>query len=91
MLRSALLWSARVESRSPMRLRRVLPKLSPLHVVVIDDFMQELTKDVSLLFSTFSHHLNVTVFLLAQNLFLKNPVFRDISLNATYHFIFKNP
>ncbi len=60
-------------------------------VLVIDDFMQELTKDVSILFSTLSHHLNITVFLLTQNLFSKNPVFRDISLNATYNFIFKNP
>ncbi len=60
-------------------------------MVVIDDFMQELTKDVSILFSTLSHHLNVTVFLLTQNLFSKNLVFRDISLNATYNFKLKNP
>lgn len=60
-------------------------------VLVIDDFMQELTKDVSLLFSTLAHHLNITVFLLTQNLFSKNPVFRDISLNSTYNIIFKNP
>ena len=28
---------------------------------------------------------------MTQNLFSKNPVFRDISLNATYNIIFKNP
>ena len=60
-------------------------------IVIIDDFMQELTKDVSVLFSTLSHHLNIVVFLMTQNLFSKNPVFRDISLNATYNIIFKNP
>lgn len=60
-------------------------------LIVIDDFMQELTRDVSVLFSTLSHHLNITVFLMTQNLFSKNPVFRDISLNATYNIIFKNP
>lgn len=60
-------------------------------VMIIDDFMQELTKDISVLFSTHSHHLNITVFLLTQNLFSKNPVFRDISLNSTYNIIFKNP
>ena len=60
-------------------------------IIIVDDFMQELTTDVSVLFSTLSHHLNITVFLLTQNLFSKNPVFRDISLNATYNIIFKNP
>ena len=60
-------------------------------IMVLDDFMQEVSKDISVLFSALSHHMNITTFLLTQNLFYRNPVFRDISLNATYVILFKNP
>lgn len=60
-------------------------------VMILDDFMQEVSKDISVLFSALSHHLKITTFLLTQNLFYRNPVFRDISLNATYIILFKNP
>ena len=60
-------------------------------VIVIDDFAQQLKKDTIDIFSRLSHHTNSTVFLLTQNIFSKNPVFRDISLNSTYIALFKNP
>lgn len=60
-------------------------------VLIIDDFMQEVNADISHMFTVLSHHCNITIFLLSQNLFPKNPVFRDISLNATYIVVFKNP
>lgn len=60
-------------------------------IMILDDFMQEVTKDISVLFSALSHHMSITTFLLTQNLFYRNPVFRDISLNATYIILFKNP
>jgi hypothetical protein len=60
-------------------------------LIIIDDLMQDVTQDVSVLFTAQSHHLNITVFLLTQNLFPKNSNFRDISLNATYLILFKNP
>ena len=60
-------------------------------IVVIDDFMQQLSSDISTIFTTLSHHINITVFLLTQNLFPKSPAWRDISLNSTYIMIFKNP
>lgn len=60
-------------------------------IVVIDDFMQDLSKDTVEIFTALSHHLNITVMLLVQNLFSKNPQFRDISLNSSYVIVFKNP
>jgi hypothetical protein len=58
-------------------------------VIVIDDYAQQLDKEIVELFSVLCHHTNSVVILLTQNLFSKNPVFRDISLNTTYVVLFK--
>jgi hypothetical protein len=60
-------------------------------VVVIDDFGQDLNKDIANIFKVLSHHNNTTVILMTQNIFGKNPVFREISLNCLYVVLFKNP
>lgn len=60
-------------------------------MVIIDDFMQDITADISEIFTVLSHHLNLTVLLLTQNLFPRNKYSRDISLNSTYIIVFKNP
>lgn len=60
-------------------------------IVLIDDFANRLTSDVCELFSVLSHHLNVVVFLLTQNVFNQCRYFRDISLNATYCVLMKTP
>lgn len=60
-------------------------------IFVIDDFQEELTKDTVKIFTTKSHHRNCVLIILAQNIFCKNPVFREISLNSTYILLFKNP
>jgi hypothetical protein len=60
-------------------------------IIVIDDFAQQLNKDTIDIFSRISHHTNSVIILLTQNLFSKNPVFREISLNSTYIVLFKNP
>ena len=60
-------------------------------IIIIDDKMQQLTKDISNLFTVLSHHLNITVFLLVQNLFHKDPEMRNISLNSNYILLTKNP
>lgn len=60
-------------------------------IIIIDDFAQQLTKDTIDIFSKISHHTNAVIILLTQNLFSKNPVFREISLNSTYIVLFKNP
>ena len=59
-------------------------------IIVIDDFGNQLTRDVQELFSIYAHHTQSIVILLTQNLFPKNQFYRDISLNATYIILFKN-
>jgi hypothetical protein len=53
--------------------------------------MDELTENnnASALYTQHSHHLNISVFTVVQNLFHKK--FRTISLNSHYFFIAKNP
>jgi len=60
-------------------------------VVVIDDFAEELTTDILKVFTMLCHHTNTVVILMTQNIFSKNKVFRDISLNTSYVVLFKNP
>ena len=60
-------------------------------VVVIDDRSQSVNVDMVELFSIFSHHWSCTVILLCQNIFNRNPMFREISLNSRIITIFKNP
>ncbi len=58
--------------------------------IVIDDMALEATDDTAKLFSVGSHHYNVNIIFLCQNLFTQNRFFRDISLNSTYVLLFKN-
>ena len=53
--------------------------------------MDQTDESVSNLFTKGSHHRNVSVMFLAQNLFHKNKFARTISLNAHYIILFKNP
>ena len=60
-------------------------------LVIIDDQALNLNKDMAKIFTVTSRHSNVSIMLLAQNIFTKQPFFRDISLQATYIVLFKNP
>jgi len=60
-------------------------------LLVIDDLMQESNESVANLFTKGSHHRNISVVFLAQNLFPKNKFARTMSLNAHYMILFKNP
>jgi len=60
-------------------------------LLIIDDLMQETNESVANLFTKGSHHRNVSVVFLAQNLFPKNKFARTMSLNAHYMVLFKNP
>jgi len=53
-------------------------------LLVLDDLMNEADQTVANLFTKGSHHRNVSVVFLAQNLFSKNKFARTISLNAHY-------
>ena len=46
---------------------------------------------VSELFTKGSHHRNIILVLITQNLFHQGPSSRDISLNSKYIAVFKNP
>ena len=62
----------------------------PNSIIIIDDMALDATADTAKLFSVGSHHYNVNIIFLCQNLFTKNQYFRDISLNSTYVTLFKN-
>jgi len=60
-------------------------------LLVVDDLMTETNQLVANLFTKISHHRNISVLHLTQNLFDKNKYARTISLNAHYLVLFKNP
>ena len=69
------------------KLDSVLP-----HLIVIDDLMNELGKnqDMANLFTKGSHHWNISVVFVVQNLFHQAPVMRTLSLNSHYMLLMKN-
>lgn len=68
-----------------------IPKDGAHRWIVIDDLMDELAGASSTrsLFTKKSHHMNLSVLFLIQNLFHADV--RTVSLNTHYFFLFKNP
>lgn len=60
-------------------------------LLVIDDQMDAVDKNVMRLFTKGSHHRNISVIYIVQNLFDQNKEHRTISLNAHYLVVFNNP
>ncbi len=62
-------------------------------LVVIDDLMSECAKDrrMSDLYTRGSHHRGISVLFLVQNIFPPGREARNISLNAHYIIVFRNP
>lgn len=60
-------------------------------LVIIDDQAAEIGDEIVSMFTRGSHHYNVSVLCLTQNIFLPNPKFRTLSLNAHILIIFKSP
>ena len=60
-------------------------------LLVLDDLMSATNDNVSDLFTRISHHHNVFVVYITQNLFHKSKQNRTMSLNAQYIVIFKSP
>ena len=75
--------------------RQSVPKIEDFdassgpRLVIIDDLMTESCKEVSKIFTKTSHHRDLSVFFITQNLFHRGQ--REISLNANYVVVFKNP
>ena len=63
------------------------------NLIVIDDLMSETGNDkcITNLFTKGSHHKNLSMILLLQNLFYNGKESRYISLNAHYIVLFKSP
>ena len=61
-------------------------------LIILDDLMTEMGSDKRLtqLFTKGSHHLNLSVIFITQNLFHKGKEMRDVSLNCQYLILFKN-
>ena len=69
-----------------------LPQELPRNsLVIIDDLMLETDKRVASLFTKQSHHRNISVIHVVQNIFHKGKEHRTVSLNAHYIILFKNP
>ena len=60
-------------------------------LLVLDDLMAESDESVSNIFTKFSHHRNISIIYLTQNLFYKSRHNRTMNLNAHYIVLFKNP
>ncbi|GFQ68509.1 uncharacterized protein TNCT_106861 [Trichonephila clavata] len=55
---------------------------------IFDDYLHSLDEKVLQLFTITAHHSRISVILILQNLFPRNKVMRDISLNAQYIILF---
>ena len=61
-------------------------------LIILDDLMTDAyNSSISELFTKGSHHRNTSVILVTQNLFHQTSQSRNISLNAKYIVLFKNP
>ena len=75
-----------------------LPKMNQFDgneriLLILDDLMRELSSSTSAvdIFTRMSHHMNISVMYLSQNVFYKGAQNRTISLNSQYFVLFKNP
>ena len=60
-------------------------------LIILDDLMSQVNSTISEIFTRGSHHLNLSVCFLTQNLFFSSKHMRTISLNTHYLVLFKNP
>jgi hypothetical protein len=60
-------------------------------LLVIDDLMREAGHSVTDIFTKGSHHRNMSIIFISQNLFFKGKGSRDVSLNTQYFTVFKHP
>ena len=86
-----------VNPDSTLRCREGLPQPSDFpppflpRLLVVDDLMQESGNTLGKLFTRMSHHRNLSVIYITQNLFHQGRDCRDMSLSAHYLVLFKCP
>ena len=63
------------------------------NLLILDDLMMEIidSKEAAKIFTMYSHHMNISVIFLNQNMFSQGKAARTISLNLHYMIIFRNP
>jgi hypothetical protein len=63
------------------------------NLLIIDDLMEQCkdNNEILNLFTVDSHHRNISVFLISQNIYTKGKFTRDINLNSSNMILFKNP
>lgn len=80
-----------------MKFHSGLPNLDDIartnepRLLIIDDLMRESNGNIVDLFSKGSHHRNMSTIFITQNIFHQGKGSRDMSLNAHYIVLFKNP
>ena len=89
-------WQEGYSQLKGVTLMEGLPKVEEWHgdkrrLVILDDLMSETDDRVTKLFTKGSHHRNMSIMYIVQNLFGKNKEQRTISLNSHYLVVFKNP
>ena len=75
--------SVQIEFHKGIPSLQVIDNFNP-HLIILDDLMDELNQEIKNLFTKISHHRNMSVILLVQNLFNQNKQMRTISLNSHY-------
>jgi hypothetical protein len=67
--------------------------VSQRNLIVLDDLMAQSSKDkrIADLFTKGSHHRNLSIIYIVQNIFHQGKEMRNISLNAHYIVLFKSP
>lgn len=67
------------------------PPQATARLLIIDDLMSEADQRVTDLFTKGSHHRNLSILYLSQNVFHQGKGAREISLNSHFIIIFKSP
>jgi hypothetical protein len=89
-------WQSIYETISGVEFIQGLPKLEIFdpkqnNLLILDDLMNQSDQSVTDIFTKCSHHRNISIAYLIQNLFHKGKGHRTISLNSQYLVLFKNP
>ena len=61
---------------------------TPHIILVLDDLMMDINVEVCKLVTVYSHHNNISVFLILHNLFFQHKVMRSIILSIHYYVLF---
>jgi len=61
------------------------------NLIIFDDLMSEIDQNIENIFTKHSHHRNISVIFITQNLFQDNSHMRTMSRSASYVVVFKNP